>query len=353
MVVLFEEQDVSGFAMSPYGFYMAMIGIPAPFVLEDGKTYTILWDGVKYTRNAFAFTDIESGYPFVGLGNTIMTDGVSNSGEPFALSYNANYGGTDALFAFSVDTQESHTIAIYKNEPNDIVLKNPHGEDAAYGDYKKIRLNKLDGSKAIYSEGETVVKVLEQSEIDFSNGNLTIKPDDGKLFSYVFIPVPNNLKSENIAEDVVIAGIKGTHKSEGSDGSIAYYENPSVTTIPAYIYKDMNFESVKFDRVTRVETQAFQNCTKLKKADFGAVEYFGIAAFNCGWTPCIEHIIIRTTKKCELDSVNPTLLYGFGVNSAVSIYVPQNLLNSYKSDVNWSYHADCFKAIEDYPHICG
>lgn len=35
------------------------------------------------------------------------------------------------------------------------------------------------------------------------------------------------------------------------------------------------------------------------------------------------------------------------------IYVPQNLIEEYKSATNWSVAADYFRAIEDYPEICG
>ena len=35
------------------------------------------------------------------------------------------------------------------------------------------------------------------------------------------------------------------------------------------------------------------------------------------------------------------------------IYVPKALLEDYKVATNWSVYADKFRAIEDYPDICG
>jgi hypothetical protein len=35
------------------------------------------------------------------------------------------------------------------------------------------------------------------------------------------------------------------------------------------------------------------------------------------------------------------------------IYVPATLIDSYKSATNWSTYAAQFRAIEDYPEICG
>ena len=54
--------------------------------------------------------------------------------------------------------------------------------------------------------------------LDFSEGDMEVVPDAGKLFSKVSIPVPENLIPENIAKDVEIAGITGTH--EGGGGSV-------------------------------------------------------------------------------------------------------------------------------------
>ena len=35
------------------------------------------------------------------------------------------------------------------------------------------------------------------------------------------------------------------------------------------------------------------------------------------------------------------------------IYVPMSLVDTYKSATNWSTFANQFRAIEDYPDICG
>lgn len=51
--------------------------------------------------------------------------------------------------------------------------------------------------------------------LDFSEGDMEVVPDAGKLFSKVSIPVPENLIPENIAKDVIVAGITGTHEGGG------------------------------------------------------------------------------------------------------------------------------------------
>ena len=47
-------------------------------------------------------------------------------------------------------------------------------------------------------------------------------------------------------------------------------------------------------------------------------------------------------------------LYGTPiVNGTGYIYVPRDLLDTYKAATNWSAVADQFRAIEDYPDVCG
>lgn len=65
------------------------------------------------------------------------------------------------------------------------------------------------------AEVETEEKTVE---LDFSSGDMTIEPTEGKFLSRVDIPKPETLVPENIAKDVMIAGILGTHEGEGGGG---------------------------------------------------------------------------------------------------------------------------------------
>ena len=342
---LFHYQPIEGFELDDTGFYCQAIGSPPPFILEANKTYIVKWDGVEYTCTAFAFTSVVG--DCIGIGNTIIKGDGSWTDEPFNIFYNIDW---NLMGAYSIDTNAIHTVGVYL--PG-IVIRNHRGEAVTYGDYKKIRLNKSNGSKVIYSEGEAIEKSLNQDEINFSKGVLEIAPNSGELFSKVSIPVPNGLSPENIAKGVNIAGVDGEHIGGGEGGAITHYENTSASIINSCQYVGLGFISVKFTNVKRVETNAFNYCKELKKADFDNVEFIGSGAFYNGFTPYIEHIIIRTSTKCALDSNNPALLYGLGASDTVSIYVPRSLLSSYKSDANWSIFEANFKAIEDYANICG
>lgn len=96
----------------------------------------------------------------------------------------------------------------------------------------------------------------------------------------------------------------------------------------------------------------FWYCTSLQKADFGEkVDGIGYNTFyNC---TALETLIIRNPN-----TVIPLSSTGAFTSTPIAsgtgyIYVPSALVGSYKAASNWSTYADQFRAIEDYPEICG
>lgn len=127
----------------------------------------------------------------------------------------------------------------------EIILKDKSGTEQTY-DYKKISFRTpTEGEKAEFIfpnfaelditengeyavpegvDGYTKVKanvpvptLFENMEVplDFSNGDMFIEVPDGYAVKSAIIKQPANLKPENIAKDIVIAGIAGTHEGGG------------------------------------------------------------------------------------------------------------------------------------------
>lgn len=92
----------------------------------------------------------------------------------------------------------------------------------------------------------------------------------------------------------------------------------------------------------------FTNCTKLKKLDFHKLESF--SAYSVIGCTNLETLIIRTPSVCGFNTIlqNSKIAGGTGY-----IYVPAALVDEYKVANSWSTYADQFRAIEDYPDICG
>lgn len=149
---------------------------------------------------------------------------------------------------------------------------------------------------------------------------------------------------------------------------------PHLKTVGAYAFLGANFASLDLTGVETVETYGFANmpqCKSIKAphlitvtasafrgtgttlltvADLGCATSIGAMAFY--WNKNLETLIIRTESLCALANTNALS------NSKIAggtgyIYVPSALVDSYKAATNWSNYASQFRAIEDYPDICG
>lgn len=108
----------------------------------------------------------------------------------------------------------------------DIILKDRLGVNQTYKGVEKVKLNTSDGETQIFSKGESIERI--PIDLDFTEGDQTINAPEGYLVKSAIIRKPENLKPENIAKDVEIAGIVGTSEGGGGGGSsdIKYPEDP-------------------------------------------------------------------------------------------------------------------------------
>lgn len=116
----------------------------------------------------------------------------------------------------------------------------------------------------------------------------------------------------------------------------------------------MNCTSLEAATLTNIETMVsgcFNGCTSLKKVDIGEklASIDGNTFYNCS---SLEALIIRKPTLCKLSST--TAFNGSLINSGSGyIYVPKALLSEYQAATNWVRLKNQFRAIEDYPEICG
>jgi hypothetical protein len=130
---------------------------------------------------------------------------------------------------------------------------------------------------------------------------------------------------------------------------------PVVTSCPSF-QRCTSLETLTLPCVTGVEYQTFSGCTKLRVIDLPACVTTGsyYTYSNCN---ALEALILRSTTMCVLSTPHTAPYNTFGgtpiLNGEGYIYVPKALVASYKAATNWSALADKFRAIEDYPDICG
>jgi hypothetical protein len=173
-------------------------------------------------------------------------------------------------------------------------------------------------------------------------------------------------------------------KATGSGGSselelalltrqLTEYSNPTLTTLGSYAFSGVPIVSLELPSLATISQYAFYECTALESMVFLAlteVPYNGLRQFKGlkkadfhvlqairqnGFYQCtsLETLIIRTeTDLCSL--TGGSIFTGSKIENGTGyIYVPSKLVAGYKIATNWSKYAAQFRAIEDYPEICG
>ena len=127
---------------------------------------------------------------------------------------------------------------------------------------------------------------------------------------------------------------------------------PLLNKVEAYLFLGATvLEAVTFPKAASVAQQAMEKCYALAYADLPICKSIAAKGFyNCS---SLKTLILRlTTAVCSL--ANVSAFTGTLIASGTGfIYVPSALVDSYKSATNWSTFASQFRAIEDYPEICG
>lgn len=138
---------------------------------------------------------------------------------------------------------------------------------------------------------------------------------------------------------------------------------PKVTTIGTYAFGACSaLTDVDLPLVPSIERSAFERCESLTRLDFPCVTSLSTSAFDSCYI--LKTLILRSSTICTMANTNVLRnCYHFTgtVNSTHNpqglkdgyIYVPKVLIEDYKVATNWSTFATQFRAIEDYPEICG
>lgn len=128
---------------------------------------------------------------------------------------------------------------------------------------------------------------------------------------------------------------------------------PELITAESYAFGSMlACKTVVAPKLVTVGANCFRgvNGSKLQKVDFGAVEELANNAFYSNSN--LDTLIIRTNKVCTLGNTTALSLSKIEKKTGY-IYVPETLVEQYKAATNWATYASQFRAIEDYPEICG
>ena len=266
----------------------------------------------------------------------------------------------------------------------------------------------LEGKTAHAASGETVIGTMPNNGsvdifISIVSEETPISEGYHDGFGKVSISAEEQAKviPGNIVKGVTILGVSGTADAGGDsdidkmvDGSITSYEGgansihdyafaycsslatvslpqatsinssafsnclslttvslPQVTSMSAYAFINCSsLTTIDSPKVTSINRYAFSDCSSLTTVSLPQVTSIESSAFiNCS---NLTTFILRIEKMATLTNVNA--FENTPINSGTGyIYVPKSIVDTYKSATNWSTYANQFRAIEDYPDICG
>jgi hypothetical protein len=119
---------------------------------------------------------------------------------------------------------------------------------------------------------------------------------------------------------------------------------PNATTIGNYAFQSCtSLEELGIPKAKTIGTRAFVNTTRLLRLDLPVCESIGGYAFH--GSAKITALILRIDKVCTLGAD----AFGTGPIKAGTgfVYVPDNLVDSYKAATNWTVYADQIKPISE------
>ena len=122
---------------------------------------------------------------------------------------------------------------------------------------------------------------------------------------------------------------------------------PKCTNVGEYAFVNCKkLQNVNIPKCTRIENSTFQFCTSLKKIDLNVVERISDGAFwGCELLECVK--LLNTETVCALS--DKYALYDTKIKSGNGyIYVPDKLLEQYKTATNWSAFANQIKPLSEY-----
>lgn len=161
--------------------------------------------------------------------------------------------------------------------------------------------------------------------------------------------------------------------------AITHYKqtNPSLNYIRNYGFYGCNrLESIDVPNIIQFGTYSFMYCSALKNVVAPKIEVVNTSAFQdsglerldcspnredepitfntaCFRRSNLETLIIRHATQVAKCGSSTTFNSTPIAEGTGYIYVPQALIEQYKVATNWATYANQFRAIEDYPEICG
>ena len=326
------------------------------------KARGVFTDGrLELHANGSSYRVQQTGYVIKGGGGTI---GIVPEGE-LQITKNGTYDVTD----YATTTVEIPSSGITPEGTLDITENGEH----IVTTYDKVNVNVASSGGGDSADTDLALLLMganpwDDAVMDFYEDRIT------NVAPYAFYQKP-------FAGTITLPNVI-TIQTYGFGGMniklLKHFVAPNLKRVEDYAFQmDYYLEDITLDNVIYLGANAFyycekltdiklpsitefysiggqfRNCTGLKKLDLGASYTGSIPARFVNGCSSLEALILRNASGvCTLANVNAIQSSGIASGTGY-IYVPSALVDSYKAASNWSTYAAQFRAIEDYPEICG
>lgn len=364
--------------MDSYGDYVNMSFLEKQCDdISVGDTLNVVWDGTEYECKVFKYDGA------LAIGNksimgTIMGESFADTGEPFLI---AIWEGQYVEIYYTDMVSESHVISISGMAEKVHQIDKKYLPDMSITDGKFTISKGANNSFIITADnGATYIQSPDGSVVcigeDIYGEEISVITDIDVY--HIFAPTSTqvgdhtyNWVSTLMTASFPMATHVGVNAFYGS--SVMFVNVPSATDIDSNAFRSCmslttcdcssaryigqnafttceQLKAINLPLITNIYTETFWNCRSLTTLDFPLVTNIANRAFaSCS---SLTSLILRSETLCTLENVNAfnntPIKNGTGY-----IYVPAALIDSYKVDNTWSTFANQFRAIEDYPEICG
>ena len=323
-------------------FASANVQVPVPAEPAGSKVIEITANGnTKHDVKQFAEADVRVNVPSEGITpsgvKTITSNGTHDVTQYAQAKVNVPVGvnpqGTKEI-SVTENGEKTEDVTNFKSVH---IVTNVQGSGGGSG----VPISILDRSVEALTD-ESIVKIGKygmarcDSLKSLSLQNCRTVEDYGLAYCN---------KLENV--ELPICSTLGLSAFEAYTGSGALspvlksITLPRAMEIPKYCFQGQsNLETVKCVQCSAIRNRAFHNSSgsKLKTIDIRGGLWFEIW---CDYVPGPTNIILRRDDKV-------TTAGQLDLPKICTIYVPDNLVEQYKTATNWSRHADKIKPLSEY-----